>query len=403
MLQRLLSSGIIIFLGAARGGYVEDGGTSLRGSTQRTISPLSTPHAKTPIHMSVSAFQDGDRCAKTLRFALENAVNPERVSFGVVQAREVKDVDCIQEFQERHLPQLCEQLVSSGRSYSAGSCADTVLSQIRSSVIPPQQAMGPSHQRGLQKELIRFDRQDKFCMQTDSHMDFLQSWDKLLMDDWQKVNNEFAVLTAYVMDIKAKAGNYAHTNMVDCCGWTEDGDGMPRGNGCGDFPRVETPYLTMNWAAGFSFHRCHAEQNVPVDPNLQWIFTGEEVDRAARLWTSGYDLYLPTRAFVLHNYSHAQQRFWNYGGDTAGRKGSESRLKVSELLELHGRRSTPTEHTGHYFTLGRQRTINQWKEFVKPAYNAGDQACRRLGLVRFPVADPTGLEASARDPEAHEL
>lgn len=31
------------------------------------------------------------------------------------------------------------------------------------------------------------------------------------------------------------------------------------------------------WGAGLSFHRCHAEINVPVDPYLDGVFDGEEV------------------------------------------------------------------------------------------------------------------------------
>ena len=43
------------------------------------------------------------------------------------------------------------------------------------------------------------------------------------------------------------------------------------------------------------------ERAVPVDWHLRWIFTGEEINRAVRLFTHGYDMYLPTCAAVLHN------------------------------------------------------------------------------------------------------
>ncbi|CAK0792704.1 unnamed protein product, partial [Prorocentrum cordatum] len=35
------------------------------------------------------------------------------------------------------------------------------------------------------------------------------------------------------------------------------------------------PALTKFWAAGLSFSKCHAERDVPADPNLMHIFTGE--------------------------------------------------------------------------------------------------------------------------------
>merc|ERR1719487_1526430 len=88
---------------------------------------------------------------------------------------------------------------------------------------------------------------------------------------------------------------------------------------------MEYPPLTMNWAAGQSFHRCHADRNVPTDVNLKWIFTGEEVDRALRLWTNGYDIYLPQNTAVMHEYSGAGQRFWQYAdGPLRRRTGHEA-------------------------------------------------------------------------------
>merc|ERR1719262_443160 len=129
-------------------------------------------------------------------------------------------------------------------------------------------------------------------------MDFLPGWDTSLINDWVATNNEFAVLTAYPLGTQDQ--EVAATSYIDLCGYYGE-DGIPRGKTGSTLPRRpvgSAPYLTMNWAAGFSFHRCHADRNVPVDPNLRWIFTGEEVSRAVRLWTHGYDIYLPTGAYV---------------------------------------------------------------------------------------------------------
>ena len=56
------------------------------------------------------------------------------------------------------------------------------------------------------------------------------------------------------------------------------------------------------WGAGLSFHRCHAEINVPVDPYLDNVFDGEEGSRGIRFFTHGYDVYTPDRVFVTHDY-----------------------------------------------------------------------------------------------------
>lgn len=59
---------------------------------------------------------------------------------------------------------------------------------------------------------------------------------------------------------------------------------------------------TAMWGAGLSFHRCHAEINVPVDPYLDNVFDGEEGSRGIRFFTHGYDVYSPHRVLVTHDY-----------------------------------------------------------------------------------------------------
>lgn len=60
------------------------------------------------------------------------------------------------------------------------------------------------------------------------------------------------------------------------------------------------------WGAGLSFHRCHAELVVPVDPYLDHVFDGEEGSRGIRFFTHGYDVYTPDRVLVTHDYQTHQ-------------------------------------------------------------------------------------------------
>ena len=45
---------------------------------------------------------------------------------------------------------------------------------------------------------------------------------------------------------------------------------------------------------------------MPYDPHLDYLFWGEELLYAARLWTSGYDLFSPTVAICSHSYGREQ-------------------------------------------------------------------------------------------------
>lgn len=228
--------------------------------------------------------------------------------------------------------------------------------------------MGPAHQRGLLNELLEYETPDAFCMSTDSHMDFHHDWDELTVSDWLSTENEFAVLTAYPMRMTPNQEEENTWNHVDLCGFFLE-NGIPRGKTGGNIPTRtgDKPYLTMNWAAGFSFHRCHADRNVPVDTSLRYIFTGEEVNRAVRLWTNGYDLYLPSSAIIYHDYAAAKQEFWQFSTGARARETLRSRQRLAALLEL-GQAVAPPLPAGEglgAYGLGSQRTLEQWVEWSR--------------------------------------
>lgn len=83
--------------------------------------------------------------------------------------------------------------------------------------------------------------------------------------------------------------------------------GSIRNWGTKECTNLVKPKMTNMWGAGLSFHRCHAELNVPVDPYTDQVFDGEEGSRALRFFTHGYDIYTPDKVLVTHDY-HTHQR-----------------------------------------------------------------------------------------------
>ena len=61
---------------------------------------------------------------------------------------------------------------------------------------------------------------------------------------------------------------------------------------------LKSPYL----AAGMMFLKSDFLKIVPYDPYLPYLFHGEEYLFSARLWTSGYDFYMPLENVVKHFY-----------------------------------------------------------------------------------------------------
>jgi len=327
------------------------------------VPPLWKPNASTPIYLSLSAFRDGERCARTMGRALQMAKHPGRIHFRVLQAMNADrgDVACAERFTSYYLKGFCEE------ARDPAACEEDVLGRMKIWTIPLEEGMGPAHQRGLLNELLDYEGPDVFCITTDSHMDFHHDWDELTLADWSSADNEFAVLTAYPFAMgPSQEADYAFSK-VDLCGYYLE-SGIPRGKTGGNLVTYpgDKPYLTMNWAAGLSVHRCHADRNVPVDKNLKFIFTGEEVDRAVRLWTHGYDLYLPTTAAIYHDYSAAKQDFWNYRPRTQAKDRELSRKRLAALLQLDDTvaQAVPA-HELEPYGPGRQRTLEQWVEWSR--------------------------------------
>jgi len=370
--------------------------------------------------LEVSAFQDGERCALTLFRALAKAQHPARVSFHLLQARTNQSTDCLAEFKGKHLPSLCQEgkAFSNAEGASGNACQQRVLDRSHSWLLDPADGEGPAHQRGISTSLLEYHREDAMCLSSDSHMDFERGWDTTMLSDWASTRNEFAVLSAYPANVGSHAGPMGE--YIDLCGYSLE-DGIPRGRTGGNMmpERGAAPYLTVNWAAGLSFHRCHAEKNVPVDWHLRWIFTGEEIDRAVRLFTSGYDIYLPTNIAVTHNYSHASQLFYSFGPTDRGALTRKSRDRLRRLFadgwvaeRAEGQHAVGAGglQGAANFGVGRQRSLEDfvrwgrvnlggsWAQWMRDngVTEMKDSETHRFckTLERVPVQDEAGLVAS---------
>lgn len=326
------------------------------------------------------------------------------------------EISCARRFKEKQLGRFCNPHDTAGCEICK-ECEKHVLHRIRIWNIPRELGMGPAHQRGLLNEVRDFEDPEALCLSSDSHMDFHKDWDTLMITEWVGLGNEFAVVTAYPMRMMpAQDTVFAHSH-VDLCGYFLE-NGIPRGQGGDNLlsPPQQKPYLTFNWAAGFSFSRCHADRNVPVDKYLRYIFTGEEVDRSVRLWTHGYDLYMPAFTYIYHDYDHAKQDFWHVEHDQ--RMQVMSRQRLGQKLQL-GTDVWDGQHRDlGIYGLGTQRTLEQyvawarlrlgtkdWDDFLsvrdlKPvqadnSVNGVHWFCQTL--KRVPVRDTQSLYASIRE------
>jgi hypothetical protein len=253
------------------------------------------------LYFTIASFRD-KLCPRTLFNLYTKAKYPNRIIAGVVQQNIDGDIDCLEEY--------CRLMGVAMKLNSDGSCPHK--DNIRMDRIHASNSKGPTWARARGSLMLK---DEEFCMQTDSHMDFVPEWDVKMMKMWADTQNEYGILSTYVAD-SAQLGNNLEGGkglnglheVPHLCMVTLNGAyGLVRNWGTKCARSLPKPKLTNAvWGAGLSFSKCHAEKKVMYDPHTPFIFDGEEFSRAARFWTYGYDIYTPHRVFVVHNYVESQ-------------------------------------------------------------------------------------------------
>ena len=93
------------------------------------------------------------------------------------------------------------------------------------------------------------------------------------------------------------------------------------------------------FAAGFSFQKGHRLLNVPYDPYAAYLFDGEEMSMALRMFTHGYDFYAPDRDIAYHLYSPNANKirpvFWESDWSHKWKHARESEYRINYVMQLH--------------------------------------------------------------------
>ena len=289
--------------------------------------------------------------------------------------------------------------------------------------------------KGPKGPWAKFTASESFCMQTDSHMDFVADFDRLVISMWAEAKNEMGVLSTYVASLTELGVSGEHDRGLNnlhevphlCMLTLHGGNDLPRNWGTKCARMLPEPKLTnAMWGAGLSFSRCHAELKVPYDPHLPHIFDGEEFTRGLRFFTHGYDVYTPHRVYVLHNYKDSQSdpvhSQWGaqhgvssdvganahpydavparlvYDGDgkTQNERVAGSVERIKQLLQMSDRKDKAIEaaHKVQYskYGLGDRRSLDQGIAFTGINLKKRKMTANRCGNIDWVpyTAHPNG-------------
>ena len=325
------------------------GRTHFRASRQpitaapKIVPTTIPPEYETPfspnatIFVSISAYRDKE-CRDTVTDLYEKAKHPERVFAAI-----------------------CEQVLPG--SDDVEGCMPKNLKWVNNTRIihlPAAAAKGPTYARALVSTL--YVNEDIF-MQVDSHGIFIRNWDEVVVKDMNRcVLPRRSVLTHYP---PVKEGmNYENETLAIregvplICRSKFIERGIPSFEAA-VLAHSDTPRPAPFVAAGFFVAPGTIAKEVPFDPLLHHLFVGEEILLSARFWTSGYDIFAPTRNIMGHHYSRkGSPKFWE---DIAYFQTMlKSEVIVKRLLHLE----EPFDVEGYPYGLGTQRTIDEYWRFA---------------------------------------
>lgn len=139
--------------------------------------------------------------------------------------------------------------------------------------------------------------------------------------------------------------------------------------------KKESPILTVFFAAGFSFQKGHRLKNVPYDPYSAFLFDGEEMSMAVRMWTHGYDFYSPNADVAYHLYSPNNNKirpvFWETEWKTKWKTARESEYRINFIIGLSEKFHPHVPWTSidlrEYlrFGVGEQRKVSDFWKFAR--------------------------------------
>ena len=196
---------------------------------------------------------------------------------------------------------------------------------------------------------------EEYTLQLDAHHRFADGWDSDLIDMLDRCDSPKPIVTSYApqYNILTEVRNPGSCRMRPIF------QGIPvitrfRPESLGATKLMRHPF----WSGHLMFTRGSFCREVPYDPELYFI--GEEISMAARSWTSGYDMFLPDKTTVWHQYVAGGKRTRHWTDHTRANGSGEPYLLLDKISKRRVTRLLSGEDLG-VFGLGTVRTLEDYE------------------------------------------
>lgn len=291
------------------------------------------------IFVSVASYRD-KICPKTLGSLYTNAKYPDNVYVGICQQNDVEDVDCIEDGLEKH---------------------PEYKKNVRVLRLAHYQARGPTYARFLCSTL--YNNEDYF-LQIDSHCQFVKNWDVILIgmiEDLKENGVPKPVLSHYTpnyTDYQPEPDPKSHISTI-CKAWFTDTNLISL-EGAGWVQPDDLPRPNAYIAAGMFFCEGKFIKEVPFDPELDFLFIGEELLLSARFYTNGWDIFTPNKNTIYHLYTReSDPKFWENQHMDSDAASQKARYILG--LDTDTSKLTPRQlHLMDRYGLGKERSLDDY-------------------------------------------
>ena len=278
----------------------------------------------------------------TIKSALENAIHPERIYFGICRQYNPEDkFDNLDEFKNDKRIKVHDMLYTEakGLPYAEAIINDTLLED------------------------------EEFVCQLDSHHRFEKGWDSTLIGWYYDLKNDgynplICGYLPYYDPFNDPAARVREPWLSQAACFYPFGTIFIRPTGIPNWQSLTKPFPARFLSGHFPFGPNKWAREVRHDPEL--YFSGEEINLTVRSFTHGYDLFHPHRCIIWHATMRTERDgmlFWDdqykRGDYSFGPSQDNARAKIRQLLK--------TEDNGFDLTgydLGTVRTLRDYERYA---------------------------------------
>lgn len=304
--------------------------------------PRKTDH----IFVSIASYRD-DVCSTTLTSLYKMAQHPNRITVGICQQNKRDDTDCVE-----------NSLTNDISSYKKN---------VRIIRIPEYEAKGPTWARYLCSTLWGG---EEYYLQIDSHTKFVKNWDTKCINMVNIIKkmglSKKPVISHYPKDYDS-FNSHTEENKYDVprmCKSFFNERGMLSFMGAEILPTSNIPYNVPYLASGMFFCESYFLDELPYDPNLPYLFVGEEILHSIRFYTFGWDIFTPTENVVFHEYTRATKpKVWTdnqYSDEQAFNKVKKYLNLIDDSVGIREDISVNMDKYG----LGKDRSLQDYYNFA---------------------------------------